>query len=549
MYKKILDSETNRVKSAAIIIAISSLFSAILALLRDRLLAANFGAGAELDVYYAAFRIPDMVAMIMVMGAISAAIIPIFSSYLAKSKEEAFYFLSNLINVFLISLIVVSGILMIFVPQILSLIAPGFEGAKKETAILLTRIMFLSPILLGISNIISGVLRVFKRFLVTSLAPIMYNLGIILGIIFFTPFFGVVGLALGVVLGALLHLLIQLPILSKAGFIPLRKINFFDPGIIKTVKMTIPRALGLAASQINLVVITAIGSTLAGGSIAVFNLAYNLRNLPINLIAISLATASFPFLSISFSEGKEEEVAERFSNVFRQIMFLIVPISLLMFLLRAQIVRIILGSGKFAWADTRLTAACLGMFAVGIGAYGLSLLINKTFYALHNTKIPAIVTSITIGVNIALSYFFVWALSFENFFQNILVEVLDLGGIDENRVIGLPLALALSGILQLLILTLFIHQKLRFLKLKQLFVYSIKIFVASLALVIVCLLAIRFSANLVNMQKFWGIFLQTAVASLLGLIAYSLVSLIFGLKEFNAVKKIMLVQKWKSKTL
>lgn len=540
MYKRILNSQAHRVGSAAVIIAVCSFVSAILALFRDRLLASTFGAGDELDIYYAAFRIPDLVAMVMVMGAISAAIIPIFSSYLVSSEKEAFRFLSNLINVFLVSLIFISFILILFVPQILSLIAPGFSGEKKEMAVLLTRIMFLSPIILGISNIISGVLRIFKRFLVASLAPIMYNLGIIIGILFFVPVFKVTGLALGVVLGALLHLLIQIPVLIKLGFKPLKRLKFFDRGIIKVVKLTIPRALGLAAGQINLIVITAIGSTLTAGSIAVFNLAYNLRNLPINLIAISLVTATFPFMSLSYSQGKKEEVAERFSNVFRQIVFLIVPISLLMFLLRAQIIRLILGTGRFNWTDTQLTAACLGMFTLGIAVYGLSLLINKTFYSLHNTKIPATITLITIGLNIGLSYLFIYLLSFNNFFQKNLIAFLDLQGIKENSVVGLPLALALSGVFQFLILIWVIHSKLEELEIKDLIIFLFKILLASLVLIIVSLATIRLIADLVDMQTFWGIFLQTAGTSLAGLISYSLIALIFNLKEFKAVKKLVI---------
>ena len=199
MYNHIFNSKTKTITSAAGILAAASLISGFLGLFRDRLLAGSFGAGDELDIYYAAFRIPDFISMVLIMGAISAAIIPIFSEYLVRSHEQAWRFFSNLVNLFFISLIVVSAILIIFVPQILSVIVPGFIGDKKESAVLLTRIMFLSPILLGISNIISGILRVFKRFLVTSLAPIMYNLGIIFGIMFFVPLMGLKGLAWGVV--------------------------------------------------------------------------------------------------------------------------------------------------------------------------------------------------------------------------------------------------------------------------------------------------------------------------------------------------------------
>ena len=207
-------------------------------MIRDRLLAGTFGIGDELDIYYTAFRIPDFITMVLLIGAISAAIIPIFTEQLIKSKPNAFKYLSNLLNSFLIILIIICGILFIFAPQVISIIAPGFCEDKKILVIALTRIMLFSPILLGISNIISGILRVFKRFLITALCPIMYNLGIIIGIIFFVPIMGIKGLAWGVVLGGAFHLSIQLPILYKLGFRLQKILNFRDTNFIKTIKLT-----------------------------------------------------------------------------------------------------------------------------------------------------------------------------------------------------------------------------------------------------------------------------------------------------------------------
>jgi len=522
MYSEILNSKTKTISSAAGILAAASLISGLLGLFRDRLLAGNFGAGSELDVYYVAFRIPDFISTVLVMGAISAAIIPIFSEYLTRSHEEAWKFFSNLINLFFISLIGISLILIIFVPQILSLIAPGFSGVKKESAVLLTRIMFLSPILLGISNIISGILRVFKRFLVTSLAPILYNVGIIFGIIFFVPLMGLKGLAWGVVLGGFLHLLIQIPILFKLGFRSRKLLNFSEPGFLKTVKLTIPRAIGLAAGQINLIVITAIGSTLITGSIAVFNLANNLQKLPITLIAVSFSTAAFPFLAAYFSRQEKKKLIEKFSNVFRKILFFIVPISMLIFLLRIQIVRVILGSRAFSWADTQLTAACLGIFSFGIFAYGLSMLASKTFYAFQNTRIPATITLVTVGLNVFLCYFFVWLLSFNNIFQNFVVVILDLQKIPQNLVIGLPLALAISGIIQLGLLLILLYKKIGDFGVKKISESIIKILASSILLGLACYFVRQYVGGLVNMQSFIGIFTQGASASIVGIAVYFL---------------------------
>jgi len=521
MYR-VLNSKTHTIASAAGILAVASLVSGLLGLFRDRLLAGSFGAGSELDVYYTAFRIPDFISTVLIMGAISAAIVPIFSGYLARSREDAWKFFSNLINLFFLCLIGISLILILFVPQILSLIAPGFEGAQKDSAVMLTRIMFLSPILLGISNIISGVLRVFKRFLITSLAPILYNLGIIFGIIFFAPRMGLSGLAWGVVLGAGLHLLIQIPILLSVGFKITPSLDFKEPGFLRALKLTIPRALGLAAGQINLIVITAIGSTLVAGSIAVFSLANNLRNLPITLIAVSFSTAAFPFLSLYFAKQEKDKLLQEFSGVFRKILFFIVPISVLMFLLRVQIIRIILGTGRFGWADTQLTAACLGIFSFSIFAYSLSMLISKTFYALQNTRIPAMITIVTVALNIFLCYFFIWALSFNNFFQICVTAILDLQNIPQSSVIGLPLALAISGIFQVGLLLLFLYKKMGDFKTKEIFEAGLKILAASILMGLIVYCTRQYIAPFVNMQTFWGIFAQATISSIAGAIVYFL---------------------------
>ena len=521
MYSNIFNKKSNTISSAAYIIMGASFLSSILALFRDRLLANSFGAGNELDIYYAAFRIPDFIAMVMIMGAISAAIIPIFSSKVSKNKEEAFKFLANLINVFLFSLIVVSIILTIFVPQLLSLIVPGFSGEKKEATILLTRIMFLSPILLGISNIISGVLRVFKRFLITSIAPILYNVGIITGILVFVPRFGISGLAWGVVFGGFLHLLVQIPILFKLGYIPRFSLKI-DKSVIKTIKLTIPRAIGLAAGQINLIVITAIGSTLATGSIAIFSLANNLQSIPITLVAVSLSTAAFPFLSLHFARQEKKKMIDEFSRTFIKILFFIIPISALVFLLRAQITRVILGTGQFGWVDTQLTAASLGVFSFAIFAYGLSMLISKTFYAISNTVIPAFITLVTVAFNIVLSYTFIWLLSFTNFFSLALFQFLDISKVGENSVIGLPLALAISGIFQLVLLLVFLYKEIGDFGFKKIIHAFREILVATIFLGAAIYFSAYLMAGLVDMTTFIGIFLQGLVSGIAGLIVYLL---------------------------
>jgi len=518
---KFLNSQTKSISSASLILAISYLVSAFLGLIRDRLLAGTFGAGNELDVYYTAFTVPDFVALILIFGAIAAAVIPIFSGYLIKDKEEAWRYVSTLLNVFLGFLIAICALLMVFTPAIVSLIAPGFSGEKKELAVMLMRIMFLSPIILGASNMISGILQVFHRFLVTAFAPLLYNLGIIIGILFFVPKFGLVGLAWGVVLGGVLHLLVQLPAFFFSGFKYKASFDYKDPGVVKTIKLMVPRSLGLGAGQLNTIATTAIASTLLSGSIAVFNLANNLSSILVNAVAVSVSTASFPSMSMAFLREDGEEFLRKFSSIFRQIIFLVVPLSLLLLILRAQIVRVVLGAGKFGWADTKLTTACLGILALNLVAQALILFLSKTFYAAHNTKIPAVISGLTVAFNIALSLLLVWLVSFFPGFNLFLQSILRLGGVANIGVIALALAYTITAVLECSLLLYMFYKKFPKLHVKEISNSLYKILIASLVMVILTFLVRQFLGSVVSLQTFWGIFFQLVVSGTIGVVTYA----------------------------
>ncbi|MCX6723369.1 MAG: murein biosynthesis integral membrane protein MurJ [Candidatus Staskawiczbacteria bacterium] len=521
MIQKFLNTQTKSISSASLILAISYLGSAVLGLLRDRLLAGTFGAGSELDVYYTAFTVPDFIALILIFGATSSAVIPIFSGYLIKSKEQAWEYASVFFNVFLGFLIIICALLMIFTPTIITLIAPGFSDQKRELAVMLMRIMFLSPIILGASNMISGILQVFHRFLITALAPLLYNLGIIISIFFFVPKIGVVGLAWGVVLGGVMHLLIQLPAFFFSGFRYKASFNYKDPGVTKTIKMMVPRSLGLGASQFNTIITTAIASTLMAGSIAVFNLANNLSSILVNAVAVSVSTASFPSMSMAFLNEEKEEFLRKFSSIFRQILFLVVPLSLLLLILRAQIVRVVLGAGKFNWANTKLTTACLGILALNLIAQALILFLSKTFYAAHNTKIPATISVITVATNIILSFGLVWFIKFSPDFHIFLVNFLRLGGVDDIGVIGLVLAYSISVILQVSLLLCMFYKKFPKVKSKEIFNSLYKILFASLIMFVLTFITRQFLGSIVSLQTFWGVFLQLISSGIVGVATYA----------------------------
>jgi len=539
---------------AAFLLAVSGVISRFLGLIRDRLLAGHFGASAELDIYFAAFRIPDFVYGILIIGGISVAFLPIFSDYFHKKDEddsnkeggewprEAAEFVNNLLNSFLLLLVAVCGILAIFTPFIISFIIPGFSPASKELTIQLTRLMFLSPIIFGLSSIFSGILQYFDKFLVYSLAPILYNLGIIFGIVFFVPIFGIYGLAYGVIAGALFHLLIQIPAARASGFRYIFILNLQHLGLKKVFKLMIPRLIGTAADNFNLIVITAIASTLAAGSIAIFNFANNLQYFPIGIVGVSFAVSSFPVFSRFLANGQKKEFLENFSSSFRQIMFLVIPISILMFILRAQAVRLVLGSGAFDWRDTRLTAACVGIFAFGILANSLIPLLTRAFFSHKDTKTPVTVGVSSVILNVIFSLLFVYLLKESALFRDFWANLLRLQDAGSIEVIGLPLALSAVAIIQLVFLLFFLFRKTGDLKADEILQSLKKIFIAVIPMAGFTYFAAKILAGLVDMQTFGGIFLQTTLAASVGISVYLLNAFILKSPEINFIKNSIL--KW-----
>ncbi|MDO8559349.1 MAG: murein biosynthesis integral membrane protein MurJ [bacterium] len=537
--RHIFNSQTKTVHHAAGILIVSALFSRVLGMARDWLLAKNLGAGPDLDVYFAVFRIPDFLYHVIISGGIVVAFLPIFSDFFSKDKNEAWKFASNALNIFLLFLVVFSLVLFIFAPAMVKLITPGFTSAQLDQTILLTRIMLLSPIFFGISSIFSGILQYFHRFLVYSFAPILYNFGIILGILFLFPSFGLTGIIYGVLLGAFMHFMIQLPAAISCGFKYKPIFNLGGKGIKQVFILMIPRTLGVAGSQINLMVMTSIASTLAVGSISIFNLAQNLQNIPIGIIGVSFAVAVFAPLSRSFADGAKKEFLKDFSSTFRQVVYIIFPFSFLIFILRNQIVEIILKHGAFSQASADLASASLGLFCLGIWAISLSPLLSRAFFAFKNTKIPAVTVFLTVTINIILSFYFIRILNSEGFLYNALRGIFKLEGINDLRVLGLPLAFAVSGIFQFILLMFFLYKKMGNFNLRDIRSSAIKVIIAS------------FIAAAFSYFSFYYIssaYLKAIIGILVGLSVYFFASHLLKSPEAKAIKSRVVALFIKNKT-
>ena len=537
---RFFNSQTKGISVAAGILAISAFISRFLGLIRDRLLAGKFGAGPELDIYFASFRIPDLVYNVLFAGGIVVVFIPIFSEYFLKNKAEAWKMANYVLNIFLLALILICLILFIFTPSLIDFLVPGFSSADKALTVTLTRIMFLSPLFIGLSSIFSGILHYFHRFLIYSLAPIFYNMGIIFGILFLTKDFGILGVGMGVILGAFLHMAVQIPSAISCGFKYRPLFDLKYPAIKKIFILIIPRTLAAATSQINFIVITIIASTLSAGSITIFNFSNNLRLFPVGLIGVSFAIAAFPSLSKKWAAKQRNEFCENFSHIFRQILFLAIPISLLMFLLRAQLVRIILGTGNFSWEDTILTAACLGIYCFGVFAQCLIPLILRAFFSFQDTKNPTFIAVLSMVLNFALCLVFVHFLSYQNQFSDFLSRILKLQNIEAIGIIGLPLAFTIAMLFEFILLFVFLYKKIGDFEIEKIANSFLKICLASALMGFFTYISLPFLSSLLNMGTFFGIFSQAAIAGAIGVFTYLIAVHILKLPEFETFKNAAL---------
>lgn len=511
MIQKILSYQSKTLTGAALVLGFASLLSRIVGVVRDRILAHQFGAGIELDIYTAAFRIPDFIYNLLIVGALSAGFIPLFLEIYDKDKEKAWKFTSRVINLTIIFVGILSAFLYFFTPQILGLLLPGFSSSERTTTTELTRVMLFSPLLLGLSAVVSSVLQSLRSFFTYSLAPILYNIGIILGAVFFVPHFGLMGLAYGVLLGAFLHLLIQIPVMYKAGFQYERSISLKDKHIRKLSKSMIPRTLTLASVQVTTLFITSFASLLGAGSIAIFNFSNNIYSLPVGIIGVSFAIAVFPTLSEYAAAKDFDNFKKQLSLTTRQILFSILPLTILFILLRAQIVRVLLGTGQFNWENTIATATTIGMFSISLFSQCLLALFNRTFYALQNTKTPLYIALVSMTGTGLLSFYF------KNFFG----------------VAGLALGISLGSIFQVLFLYIALQKKLGTLDGKNILFSTGKILLACSALGFT-VQNLKYPISLmVNMDTFWGIFLQGFLCGILGLLVYAIVCFILKVEEIQ----------------
>lgn len=511
-FTRLWNGETSGLTTAAIIVGGASLASRLIGVLRDRVLAASFGAGDVLDSYYAAFRLPDLLYTLIILGALSAGFIPVFADYLEnKGKDEAWRLAERVLSVVGATMILICSALIIFAPLLVPITVPGFSPEKLETTIRLTRIMALSPLFLGLSAVMGGILQATRRFLAFALAPVLYNVGIIFGALVLSPVLGLEGLAWGVVLGAFLHLITQASVALRLGLRRVPAPSLRTEGVRRILWLMAPRTAGLAVSQINLVILLSLASILPVGSIAVFNLANNLQSFPVSVFGISFAVAAFPNLARAAGTKREDEFRDVLGSAGRKIVFLVIPATVLFFLLRAQIVRLALGAGAFDWSDTIRTANVMGIFAMSMIFQSLVPLLARAFYALQDTWTPLVAGIVAEAFNLVLA--------------------LVLRG--PFGIMGLAVSFSAAAFLNMMLLWWLLYYKKGSLG-EGLFTMSLaKTCAASLALFGFGWIARQALGTIFPLTTFWLVALQSAGTMIVGLGAFTAVAILLKSDEFR----------------
>lgn len=510
--------EVRGLHQAAYILALFAFGSQLLALVRDRMLAHQFGAGIELDLYYTAFRIPDILFVLFASTLSVYVLIPFVAERIdGDDSGRARALLSHIFTLFLVSYAVLAVIVAVLAPYIVPVLFPGFV-AESETLVLLIRILLLQPFLLGISSLFGVITQMGHRFVLYALSPLIYNFGIIFGIVVLYPALGLSGLAIGVVLGALGHILIQTPFVFKDALAP--QISFKIPfAEIQAVLLnSLPRALTLSLNQIVLLVLIGIASVMTVGSVSVFQFAYNLQSVPLAIIGVSYSVAAFPILAKLYSEGDVERFQSHIITALRHIIFWSVPTIALFVVVRAQLVRVVLGTGAFDWNDTMLTAAVLVLFMISLTAQAINLLLIRVFYAGSDTKTPFLISIVSAATALFASYSFYHVFLSSAWLQSSFASLMRVENVPGTEVLMLALGYSVALLIQSGLLLWFAQRRFA-LDLTWLPQHMTRALFAAIMGGITAYLALNLIVEGIKGDTLMGIFIQGMLAGLVGLVA------------------------------
>ncbi len=506
----------NSMKGATTLLMVTLFLSNILGFLRDRFLAQKLPA-AQIDIYFNAFRIPDLVFNVLILGAVTTAFIPVFTDYLFKKGEsdEAWRLANTVINLAIILLFGSLALLYVLMPQIIPLVSPFQEPERLHQTINLARLMLIQPVFFGLSYIAGSVLNSYKRFVAYSLAPLIYNFSIIIGIVYLSPRYGIYGVVYGVIAGALLHFLTQVPTLFSLGYRYRPILDFKSPGVKKIAQLMLPRTVQLIMAQFIILAFARVAAQLPAGSVAGLNFADNIQTVPTVIFGNAFALATFPYLSEAFAGERVGDFNRYLVRATKAALFFLLPSAVGLYLLRIQIIRLVLGSGHFGWEQTITTADALGMYAIGLVALGLIPLYSRAFFAMHDTRTPMLINIPITIVTILLGYL----LAFHT----------------KMGISGLALAYALASLSQLAILYVLLRKKLKVKFERELWVAGLTYVLMALVMGMAIQLTKTFVGGTTDLQYAINVLYQGGLGVIVGVIVYIGLAFLLRIDEVSTL--------------
>jgi len=492
---------------------ITIVLSQILGIVRHRLLVGIFGASDTLGIYLASSRLPDFLFQITIAGALSSAFIPVFSEYISREKkQDAYRLASTLIVLGLVVFLVLATILFVFANEFLGLVAPGLSKENIELMASLMRIIIFGQFLFIIGSFFSVTLQSYSHFFIPGIASAFYNLGIISSIFFLHPFLGIFSAAYGVILGALIFAVIQIPKVRSIGFSFIPTLSLKTAGVLEVIRLMWPRTLAIGIFQLGTILTFTLVSFLPnpGRSYVIFDYAQTLAFAPIVLFGQAIAQAAFPILSRE--RNNIEEFKSTYATSLTQILYLILPISVLFLVLRIPIVRLIYGASELDWQATVLIGKTLAFFSVFILAQALINLTSRGFYALHDTKIPLYIGAFSTAFMLILGFLFIHVYNMD--------------------VDSIAIAYSIAAVVNVLALFLLLDKKTGGFNKMTIILPVSKIFIATIFTGFALYIPIKLLDQLVfDTTRTINLLALTGISSIIGLSLYLFLTWLFNVKE------------------
>ncbi len=520
-----LEKQQNSILSAAAVITVANIFSSISGLIRERILISEFFSTSvsqqAYEAFQVAFQIPDMMFQLIILGAVSAAFIPVFT-HLKKNQDEktAFGMTSTTMTILLLIFIVISVVVAYFAHPITAWRTGNeFTDAQIGITATLTQIMLIAQVFFAVSNFLTGMLQAYQRFIIPAIAPVLYNLGILIGVFLFSSKIGIYSAGVGVIIGAFIHMIVQLPLVIKLGFRFKPSLSLSFPGVKQFFALMPARLLTISISEIQKLSLGFFATSLGNLSFVVIRLALRLMTIPIRLFGVPIGQASLPFLSAESNSGNLPRFTSLVIKSLHQIAFLAYPASVLLLILRVPFVRLIFGTHNFPWSTTLSTGKVVAIIAISISAQAMVQLLIRAFHALKDTRTPLFITLITASFYLLSSWYFVFQTSW--------------------GVMGIAISTSVAAFLELILCILLLNLKLPKLFTSAFWVPQIKMLSASFFMAVFLYLPFKILDELVfNTTKTIELISLTITTGTIGTLVYIYFSALFEVKELKLFSEL-----------